>query len=424
MANFLGRLKRRPKLWLGAGGPLFVALMLVAFARSDDKDASTSPMGSYRVIEEPFVIQQSFSGRIAPGEQVEVLSPTDASVLEISFNFGDRVEPGEILFRLNPVDVWRKGAEAEIAYMQAQDAALKMENWQAGPEVRRAERGLDTAQQQLDDARRRRDEGQRLFDRGLIARTEMEGLENSLNQAQQGLVSAQEDLMETRARGMGSERRITSIQRGLAATRLSEANAGSGAVIAAPRAGVMVRPQTGGLGQDGGGPKLGGMVSTGQSLGVIAALDGLDVVFKIDEADLALLEIGTMATITGPGFAGRSLTGELISVAGEAEAGASADKTQFAARVRLTGLAPEDAALLRIGMTGNVSLKLYEAPKAISVPVAALVNGGPQVKVRRGDKIEPRTITLGRIGPDRAEVLSGLRTGDTVVWPLGVRSGQ
>lgn len=423
MANFLGTLRRRPKWLLAVAAALLVGLMLLAFSRSDDKAAVDGPMATYRVVEEPFVIQQSFSGRIAPGEQVEVLSPTDATVLEIGFNFGDRVEAGQVLFRLNPTDVWRKGAEAQIAYLQAQDTAQKMASWSSGPEVRRAERGVEAARQLLEDANSRRDEGARLFARGLIARTEMESLESALRQAMQGVTVAEEELDATRARGVGVERRVTQIQSGLAATRLQEATAGAGAIITAPRSGVMVRVQSGGMGQAN-GPKVGGKLNTGQSLGVIAALDGLDVLFKIDEADLALLEIGTPATVTGPGFAGRTLPGRLIGVAGEADS-ASSDKTQFAARVRLESLSPEDAALVRIGMTASVSLKLYEKPKAISVPVAALVNGGPQVQLRKGDgKVETRQITLGRVGPDRAEVLSGLQVGDTVIWPLGVPSAR
>jgi len=411
-------LKRRPRLVLAVTGALGLGAMLLAFSRSDEPQADT-PMASYVVAEEPFVIRQSFSGRIAPGEQVEVLSPGDASVLEIGFRFGERVEAGQVLFRLNPDDVWRNQAEARIAYMTAEEAARKMQVWATGPEMRRAERALENARYQLSDNERRHDEARRLYDRGLIARSEMESQQNSLRQAREAVVAAQEDLQTTRSRGSGVERDVSLIQHGLAATRLKEATAGASSVITAPRAGIMVRPQSSNPGQDN-GPKVGGKVSTGQSLGVIAAMDGLDVAFRVDEADLALLEVGTSADVTGPGFNGRTLSGRLISVAGEAEASSTSDKTQFAARVRLDPLSPEDASTLRIGMTGSVSLTLYKAEKAISVPVAALINGGPQLRLRKADgRIETRSIQLGRVGPDRAEVLSGLKVGETVVWPIG-----
>ena len=417
MADFLGRLGRRR---LTAGAVALVALTglgLLAFSRPDG-DASQAAMASYQVVAEPFVQEQAFAGRIVPGEQVEVLAPTDATIIDMAFAFGDRVEAGQTLFRLDPADVWRKGAEARIAYLQAQDTAHKMQNWSSGPEMRRAERGLETAQHQLQEVERRHVEGRRLFDRGLIARAEMDGLDSSLRQARQTVLTAQEDYDATRARGSGVEAQVAHLQRGLAETRMSEATAGT--VIAAPRAGIMVRPSSATNAQDSGGPKVGGKVNTGQSLGVVAALDGLDVLFRVDEADLALLKIGTGAEVTGPGFAGRALSGELVNIAGEAETVAGAEKTQFAARVRLAALSPEDAARLRIGMTAHVKLKLYEAPQAIAVPVAALVDGGAQVRVRLPDgRQEIRAVTLGRVGPDRAEVVSGLKVGETVVWPLG-----
>lgn len=419
MANILGKLKRRPKLWIGAGAAVCVGLMLLAFSRGDEEQGAVG-MGSHVVAEEDFRVGQSFTGRIAPGEQVEILSPADATVMEMGFSFGDRVEAGQVLIRLNPADIWRKQAEASIAYMQAQDAALKMRDWADSPDMRRSKRALDNARLQSDEARRRRDEGERLFVRGLIARTEMEGLELSLRQAVQAVETAQEELAQTLARGQGVERRVADLQQGLAATRVKEAGSADGAVITAPRAGIVVRSQGNFAMQDGGGPKIGGKVSTGQSLAVVAALDGLDVVFKVDEGDLILLENGMEATVTGSGFPGRSLKARLLSVAGEAEATTSSDKTQFAARVRLQGLSAEDAARLRIGMTAQVHLTIYEAKKAVTVPIEALVDGGPQVRVRTATGTEEtRAITLGRIGPDKAEVLSGLKTGETVVWPLG-----
>lgn len=422
MADLIGRLKRHPRLLVGGIAALFVGVLLLAFTRPNAEVTGVS-MASHRVSEGPFAITQSFSGRIAPGEQVEVLSPGDASVIEIGFAFGDRVEAGQVLFRLDPDDVWRQEAEARIAYLTAEESARKILAWEQGPEMRRAERGLENARHQLEDIQRRHDEAKRLFERGLIARVEMESQQNSLRQAREGLETAREELAATRARGTGTERSVTLLQQGLAATRLKDAS-GGGPVIVAPRAGIMVRAPSGNAGQET-GPKVGGKVSKGQSLGVIAALDGLDVVFRVDEADLALLEPGTPAVVSGPGFSGRHLKGRLLSVAGEAEPSGSGERTQFSARVRLDPLDPRDAAIIRIGMTGHVSLTLYEAERALSVPVPALVDGRPQLRVRQADGTAViRDVTLGRIGPERAEVLSGLAAGETVVWPLPGRSGQ
>ncbi|MEG2313071.1 efflux RND transporter periplasmic adaptor subunit [Brevundimonas sp.] len=401
---------------MGAGAILLAGLLLVAFTRGGDSKVEAAPM-TYTVSQGPFKIGQSFSGRIVPGEQVEIIAETDATVMDIAFRFGDRVEEGQILYRLSAADVWRKTAEARIGYLQAADTASQMENWASGPEMNGAKRGLESAGIQFEEVRRRHEEGQRLFERGLIARTEMEGLESSLRQSAQAVTTAQEDLARTEARGVGVERQVAGLQRGLASTKLQEAASGSEAVIRAPRAGVMVRPRSSSTGSDNSGAKVGGKVGLGQSLGVIAALDGLDVVFRVDEADLILLDTEMVATVTGPGLGGQTLKGHLLAISGEADAGSSGEKTLFEARVRLDPLSEDVARIMRIGMTAQVSLVLYETEQAISVPVSALNNGAPLVQVQKADgTLEIRPVTLGRIGPDRVEVLSGLSVGEKVVW--------
>lgn len=416
MANIFGTIRRQPKRW-GAGALLVVTgLLLLGFA---DKTGQTdlSKLASHAVTREHFVVAQSFSGRIVPGEQVEIIAETDATVMDTAFRFGDRVEEGQILYRLSAADVWRKTAEARIGYLQAADTASQIENWASGPEMNGAKRGLESASIQFEEVRRRHEEGQRLYERGLIARTEMEGLESSLRQSAQAVATAKEDLTRTEARGVGVERQVAALQRGLASTKLQEAVSGSEAVIRAPRAGVMVRPRSSSSGPDNSGAKVGGKVGLGQSLGVIAALDGLDVVFRVDEADLILLEIGMVAVVTGPGLGGQTLKGHLLAISGEADAGSSGDKTLFEARVRLGPLSEDVAKVMRIGMTAQVSLVLYETEQAISVPVSALSNGAPLVQVQMADgTLEIRPVTLGRIGPDRVEVLSGLSVGEKVVW--------
>lgn len=415
MANFLGTVRRRWRLVLGGGAVLLAGLLLLAFTRGDN-DAAEMPPVIHTVTLGPFELRQSFSGRIVPGEQVEIIAQTDATVTDIAFRFGERVEAGQVLYRLNADDVWRKSAEARIGYLQAADTASRMENWSSGPEMNSARRGLESARIQFEETQRRHDEGKQLFERGLIARTEMEGLARSLHQSEQAVTTAEEDLARTTARGVGMERQVAGLQRGLASTRLQDAVSGSEAVIRAPRAGVMVRPSST-SGADNNGAKVGGKVAMGQSLGVVAALDGLDVVFRVDEADLILLETGMVASITGPGLGGHTLKGQLLAVSGEADSGSSGEKTMFEARVRLDPLSADMAKIMRIGMTAQVSLVLYETQQAITVPVSALNNGAPLVQLQKADgTLEIRPVTLGRIGPDRVEILSGLSVGDKVVW--------
>ncbi len=416
MANLLGTLRRQPSLWMAGVVLAATVLLLLGFVGRNGETAPAE-LASHTVTRGPFVVTQSFSGRIVPGEQVEILSPSEAAVEDIGFVFGDRVEEGQLLFRLSETDIRHRNIEARISYLQAGAAADKMQQWSTGTEMRNAKRSLEAVQAQHSEAKRRRDEGATLFARGLIPRTEMEGLESSLRQAMQGVQAAQEDLAQTRARGEGVERQVAALQHAVASDRLGEV-VGEGGLITAPRAGVMVRPDaSGSASKECGAIKVGGKVSRGQSLGVIAVLDGLDAVFRIEESDLSLFQTGMLATVTGPGFAGQSLGGHLLAISGEADAGSSGEKTLFEARVRLDALPADVARNMRIGMTAQVSLVLYETEQAITVPVSALNNGAPLVQVQKTDGTqETRPVTLGRIGADRVEILSGLSVGEKVVW--------
>lgn len=414
MAHILGRLKRQPRLW---GGLLtaVVALLLAFTGRARDDDAAVV---SHRMAYAPFELSQSFAGRIFPGEQIEILAPADATLTAINFSFGERVSAGQVLYQLDEGDVWRKQAEARIGYLQAAEAARTLQSWDDGPEMANARRAVSSAEQQLEDAVRKRDEALRLFEKGLIARTEMDGLHSAHRQARQALEVAQEELVRTQARGRGIERQVVELQHGVAAGRLADAAGTGAALIRAPRDGVMVRAASRAMGESK-AVAVGVKVNQGQSLGVVAALDALDVVFRVDEADLAYLDIGAPARVSGPGFAGRVLHGVLANVAGEAEAAAGSDRTVFEARVRLKDLDPEALERLRIGMTAHVQLQLYHAPRALAVPLVALIEGGPRVQVRASDgRVEIRRVTLGRIGPDQAQVLSGLREGEEVIWSV------
>jgi len=373
---------------------------------------------TYTVVEGPFAVHQSFAGRIGPGEQVEVLAPADASITQVEVIFGDKVEQGQVLFRLSAADVWRAQAEARIAYLQADETQKRTELWADSPEGRRSQRSIDDAELELKDSQRRKAEADRLFERGLIARSEIEGIDRNVRQAEQALMAARDEQAQMIRRSRGAERTISHLQKDLAGSRLRDVNDGD-PVVRAPLTGVLVRPATRTVSAEGAAAVVGGRVTKGQSLGVIASLDALDVAFRVDEADLHLLHSGMKAQITGAGFASQVLDGHVMAIAGEAQSD-SADKSMFEVRVRMAPLSPKATAQVRIGMTANVRVTLYETQKAVSIPIVALMPDGASVRVRQNDgRITMRAVQTGRASVSDVEILDGLSAGDVVVWPRG-----
>ncbi|MND45607.1 putative efflux pump membrane fusion protein [compost metagenome] len=428
MAHFLERLAGLPRRrWLYAGVAVVLGGgFLLGMTQGGDKDAGEAQAEQSMVVQPaPFVVSANFTGRIAPGDRIDLTAPFDAVALRVNFAYGDQVEAGQVLIELDPADVSRSRAEAESAWLKAEEEARRMENWEQGPEMRRAARAVIAAEDDLSDLEIKLAETKALLDRGLVPRSEYDSLLQQRRQRQTNLAVAREDRVETARRGQGGDRRIALLQREAARSRYASVGGAEGAVIRTPEAGVVVRPDQGGETGDQ-GVHAGGRVSKGQLLGVIASAGGLDVVFTLDESDLNAVTPGQKAVVTGPGFGGQVLSGVVTGVAGEADATPGSGKASFAARVRLDPLSEAAARNVRIGMTANIAVVAYENPSTMIVPPLAVQGAAPEawVMAQSTGEAQPRrrVIGLGRVGPDGVEVLSGLKPGDRVFWTVPPQS--
>lgn len=419
LAGLGARSDRRQWLWtpLASVAVVCVLALTLGCGRTKAPDATTEQ--SFVVRRAPFVMLSTFSGQIVPGVRIDLTAPADARVAEVRFAYGDRVQEGQLLVVLDPSDVARGRAEAEIAWLRADAEASRLQNWDQGAEMRRASRSVEAAEVELSDAEAKLAETQRLLDRGLVPRSEYDGLLQQRRQRQAAMAAARDDFADTQQRGRGGERRIALLQREAARSGQAGLSGGRGSAIYAPRTGVIVRPTGDGEGGEG-GVHAGGQVREGQLLGVIASASGLDVAFKLDEADLETLEPGQKAMVTGPGFGGVALPGTLRSIGGEAQSPPGGGKATFEARIRLDPPSATAAHRIRIGMTANVAIMAYENSKAVTAPPQAVQGAAPRayvmVRSRPGRPAERRPITIGRVGPTAVEVLSGLAPGDILVW--------
>lgn len=415
MANILAKLSRKTLVVTGLGA--LAALVLAVMVTGAGGAPEVSATERQAVVKaEPFKVVRTFAGQIVAGDQAEMVFHADARIKSLNFAYGDKVEAGQLLVELDSSDIHRARSEAMMGVMRAQNDAARYAEWDRGPEMQRAMRAVENARYDLDETQRRTVDAERLYDRGLISRSEHESQQSQLRQRQQALLVAEEELARSTRTKNSSEARIARIQADLAQRDWQSSATGSSTEIRAQRAGVIVRPSRGGGGEDA-SLHAGTRVSRGQVFAVVAALDGLDVAFKLNEADLATINSGMGASVRGSGFAGHELAGVLQTVAGEAIS-SSSGKAEFEARVRLNPLDEAVQKLIRVGMTAQISLVLYENPNALTLPIEAVKSLGQHgtVTVLDNGTRKERIIQLGKASPDRVEVLSGLKAGDTVVW--------
>ena len=160
---------------------------------------------------------------------------------------------------------------------------------------------------------------------------------------------------------------------------------------------------------------LGATADQSQPLVEVADPAALDIVFNVSPAEAARIHAGDAVTLsTGEGASGEALgQGAVMGVA------ATVDSISRAVAVRARLVRPSPTRSPRIGeaVFGRIVTGVH--PRAVTVPVEALVPGGGDAfqvfVVDSGGIAHARPVTVGARTESLAEILTGLAAGETVV---------
>ena len=195
-----------------------------------------------------------------------------------------------------------------------------------------------------------------------------------------------------------------------AATELAQARAAATtarrmaqlAVVRAPISGVVTQLNA----------SIGASADVNQPLVEVADLSALDIVFNVAPSDAAHIGAGAAVTLS----AGETATGEALGIGRIISVGATVDSSTRSVEVRAQ--APQSARAQLVGETIFGQISAGTKPRAIVVPIAALVplGDGFQVFVVNAANIAlARKVTVGRRTDTVAEITSGLSGGERVV---------
>lgn len=148
----------------------------------------------------------------------------------------------------------------------------------------------------------------------------------------------------------------------------------------------------------------------GESLYQIADLSSVWVLADVPEQDLALLRIGTRATVRVTAYPQRSFDARVTFVYPTL----TAETRTVPVRLEL----PNPGGLLKPAMFGQVSFDVAASQPVLAVPVSAVIDSGArQIVLVQQDvgRFEPREVKLGASGREYVEVLSGVQAGESVV---------
>lgn len=327
------------------------------------------------------------SGSMIARDEVMIAPEVDGFVItELLAEEGDRVAAGQVLARLSrtTLEVQRSQNEAQV-----QRAAAAID--QAKAQIAEAEANLVQASNSFDRTKSLRESGNaslETFDQRAAAARSAQARLNSMKQA---LAIAAADLALAQAQGQDI------------AVRLARTE------IRTPKAGIVSRRNA----------RLGAMAAMAASepLFRIIADGAIELEAEVAEVELPNLKIGQKVAVT-PAGADRPLEGEIRLIAPEV------DKASRLGRLRISLKGNPPVAI------GSFARGVIETGRKTNVvlPLSAITysRSGSTVQSVQDGKVATKKVELGLVGDGRAEIVSGLSEGESVVARAGtfVRDGD
>ncbi len=318
------------------------------------------------------------SGYVVARRMATVSAKITGKVREVLIEEGQRVEAGEVMARLDPVDAdaQRDLSAAQLAAAQSQIAGTQAQLQEA--EASAARLGTLAAQK-------------------LVSRAQYEQAV-----AQRDALRAQRATAQRNAQVARSSLAIAS-------------NGVDNTIVRAPFAGVVIAKSA----QPGEivSPLSAGGGFTRTGIGTIVDMDSLEVEVEVGEAFIGRVKPGMPTETILNAYPDWKIPGRVIAII------PAADRGKATVKVRV-GLDAKDARIVpdmgvRVGFLEQAApvQAQPQRPPGVLVPAAAIVqrDGRDVAFVVDGERAAQRALTLGRtLGEDR-EVLQGLAAGDAVV---------
>ncbi len=308
------------------------------------------------------------TGKVVPEDEIEIKPQISGIIQKIYKEEGDKVKSGDLIAVIKVVP---------------NEQALN----QSRGRVRNAELALNNIKVEYD-------RNKTLFDKGVISNQDFNNLQLQYDQAQQELENAKADYRIIREGSAGGS---TSANTNIRATV-------DGTILEIPV-------------EEGDQVIESNNFNDGTTIATIADLSKMIFEGKVDEGEVAKLEVGTPLKISLGAVEGKELDAKLRFIApkGVEETGAVQFKIEGDVDVK-------DDIFIRAGYSANASLVLEKKDSVLVIPEALLQfdskTDEPFVEVSTGDQqFERKDIKIGISDGVNVEIVSGLTQDDNVkVW--------
>lgn len=331
------------------------------------------------------------TGTLAAQDQVSLGFKVPGRIETLDVDLGSRVQTGQTLARLLPVDFELRVQQSESGLKQAR-ARLGLSP--DGPEETVDPEGTAIVRQAkavLDDAKLTYDRLATFVQRGISAKSELDAADAALKVADSRHQDALEEVRNRQAVLAQRKSELALARQALADTRL-----------VAPFSG-MIRDRQASLGQ---------FVAAGVPIVTLVRMHPLRLQADVPERDAMEVRVGQTVQV--------HLEGDPDAYAGRiVRVSPAIDESSRSLRVEAE--VANEAAKIRPGSFATAEIVVAASVPAVVVPASAIVTfaGVDKVLTIVEGKVAERRVTIGRREGGRVEIVDGLAAGDAVIREPG-----
>ncbi len=362
----------RRSLWL-AGGLVLLAIAAILVYQSRSQ-GNLPDIHWLHVQPQVLENQLGLVGRIEAAKRSTLAAPFEGVVQYLAIVEGQRVESGQHLMTLDTMQLDIKMRDALAAQLKAQLIVQSMEDWSQSEEVTRARRVVTNAQLRLDDTEAKLADTRHLFERGIVARMEVDSLEQQASTQRIDLAASQAELRTTLDKGQGEYRKIAEMELANAQARYQAMQVlHAQSELYAPFSGIVLPPQRPEEGNREPLIQQGANVTQGASLFELASLEEIKAVARVEESDVYQLNEGMPVEISGVGFESITLFGHVESIGARGlPSEPYGGGTTYEVAIAIAPLTPEQRQRIRLGMSAHLAVVTYRVTSGLALPAAAL----------------------------------------------------
>jgi HlyD family secretion protein len=345
----------------------------------------------------------TYTGSVAPFNEEDIYPRVTGRIVEMPVYPGDQVRAGQVVARLDDVELTSRAREAQAmrATAESTKAQMEAEVIAARQGIAQADKELASAEAELTYARSVAARSEQLLGVGAISKQEYENdrsIAASL-EAKRDAARARIELaraMETSARKK-VEAAESTVGQAAASARTAQI-VRDYVTITAPSNGDVVKRLV----------APGVLVQPGTPILKLTRIDRVRLQANVGEKDLASIRVGSPVTVTTT-VGGPPVSARVTAVFPFVDTGA---------RTAIVEALVDNAGRRFLpGQYVTMQFSTGERADAVSVPRSAVarLGGKSTVWVVENDRAEPRSVTTGLANAERIEVAEGLAGGERVV---------